>query len=247
MSTGELKNIKNELYNNKNVKSNLTRAKLLLAQLGLVIPKDSDKNDELADLKDILEFGCHYSIRETDISAFESYLNLLKPIWIHFDTQSPDIISLQLLIQLIQNKISDFHTLLETLPIELLNSHEISIPVKLERFIMEGSYSKLFEYKQHLNQWIWDQLLFTIRNQIALSQETAYQSLPINDAATLLYFKNQSELMEFSKQRGWSVSPSTQHLVFKQYNLDDKQIYTIPSKNMISHSLNYAKELESIV
>lgn len=112
---------------------------------------------------------------------------------------------------------------------------------------MEGSYSKLFDYKQHLNQWIWDQLLFTIRNQIALSQETAYQSLPINDAATLLYFKNQSELMEFSKQRGWSVSPSTQHLVFKQYNLDDKQIYTIPSKNMISHSLNYAKELESIV
>ena len=38
-----------------------------------------------------------------------------------------NILALQLLIYLTQNRISDFHTLIETLPIDLLSNHHIQV------------------------------------------------------------------------------------------------------------------------
>lgn len=38
------------------------------------------------------------------------------------------------------------------------------------------------------------------RNEIASCEETAYESLPLKDAATLLFFKSQSELLIFAQQ-----------------------------------------------
>lgn len=67
---------------------------------------------------------------------------------------------------------------------------------------MEGSYSKVWESKDEITnagQWIWDALMSTIRNEIANCEEKVYDSLPMNDAATLLFFKSQNELAEFAK------------------------------------------------
>jgi 26S proteasome regulatory subunit N12 len=38
------------------------------------------------------------------------------------------------------------------------------------------------------------------RNEIASCEESAYESLPLKDAATLLFFSNQRELLVFSEQ-----------------------------------------------
>ena len=38
------------------------------------------------------------------------------------------------------------------------------------------------------------------RNEIASCEEAAYDSLPLKDAATLLFFTSQSELMNFAQQ-----------------------------------------------
>jgi hypothetical protein len=38
------------------------------------------------------------------------------------------------------------------------------------------------------------------RNEIASCEETAYESLPFKDAATLLFFQKQSELLRFAEQ-----------------------------------------------
>lgn len=38
------------------------------------------------------------------------------------------------------------------------------------------------------------------RNEIASCEEAAYDSLPLKDAATLLFFKSQSELLTFAQQ-----------------------------------------------
>jgi 26S proteasome regulatory subunit N12 len=38
------------------------------------------------------------------------------------------------------------------------------------------------------------------RNEIASCEETAYESLPLKDAATLLFFTSQSELLTFAQQ-----------------------------------------------
>lgn len=38
------------------------------------------------------------------------------------------------------------------------------------------------------------------RNEIASCEEAAYESLPLKDALTLLFFNNQSELLIFAQQ-----------------------------------------------
>lgn len=38
------------------------------------------------------------------------------------------------------------------------------------------------------------------RNEIASCEEAAYDSLPLKDAATLLFFKSQNELLTFAQQ-----------------------------------------------
>lgn len=38
------------------------------------------------------------------------------------------------------------------------------------------------------------------RNEIASCEEAAYESLPLKDAATLLFFATQSELLTFAQQ-----------------------------------------------
>jgi hypothetical protein len=43
-------------------------------------------------------------------------------------------------------------------------------------------------------------MLDVTRNEIASCEETAYESLPLKDAATLLFFTSQSELLTFAQQ-----------------------------------------------
>ncbi len=77
---------------------------------------------------------------------------------------------LNLIRLLTQNRIADFHTTLESLPIPadaIADNPYISHPVNLERWLMEGSYSKVWnaraeapaeEYKYFV-----DSLMGTIR------------------------------------------------------------------------------------
>ena len=55
-------------------------------------------------------------------------------------------------------------------------------------------------------------LIALCRNEIASCEEAAYDSLPLKDAATLLFFKSQSELLSFAQQ----VRHSSKHL--KQFS-----------------------------
>ena len=49
------------------------------------------------------------------------------------------------------------------------------------------------------------------RNEIASCEEAAYESLPLKDAATLLFFTNQSELLTFAKKVFKVVGSTTVH------------------------------------
>jgi 26S proteasome regulatory subunit N12 len=81
---------------------------------------------------------------------------------------------LNLIRLLTQNRIADFHTTLESLPLAadaIADNPYISHPVNLERWLMEGSYSKVWsargeapteEYKYFV-----DSLMGTIRFVIA--------------------------------------------------------------------------------
>jgi 26S proteasome regulatory subunit N12 len=132
---------------------------------------------------------------------------------------------LQLMRLLTQNRIADFHTALESLPLAgdaLAEDPYLSHPVNLERWLMEGSYAKVWAAREeaptdeyeffveelmgtircvlHAETARWYSPLIEHRNEIASCEETAYESLPLKDAATLLFFQNQSELLRFAEQ-----------------------------------------------
>jgi len=84
----------------------------------------------------------------------------------------------------------------------------------------------------------------TIRNEIASCEEAAYESLPLKDALTLLFFNNQSELLTFAQQRGWQIDLSESVINFSRKGEEQVEIQ---KEKLISASLAYARELEQIV
>lgn len=90
---------------------------------------------------------------------------------------------------------------------------------------MEGSYSKVWNAREEAPaeeyKFFVDSLMGTIRcvvlrscskislftgrsrNEIASCEEAAYESLPLKDAATLLFFTTQSDLLTFAQQVGY--------------------------------------------
>ena len=135
------------------------------------------------------------------------------------------LVGLNLIRLLTQNRIADFHTTLEAIrlsPDAAAENPYIAHPVAVERWLMEGSYSKVWsareeapaeEYRFFVDsligtiRYVWLrtmlQLLaynFSLRNEIASCEEVAYDSLPLKDAATLLFFNNRNELLAFAQQ-----------------------------------------------
>jgi 26S proteasome regulatory subunit N12 len=158
---------------------------------------------------------------------------------------------LQLIRLLTQNRIADFHTTLEALPLssdEIAEDQFLSHPVNLERWLMEGSYSKVWSARANAPtveyEFFVDSLMGTIRNEIASCEEAAYDSIPLKDAATLLFFTKQSEVLEFAKQRTWQVDLSGGVISFTKKG---EETQDIPREKLITQALNYARELEQIV
>jgi len=95
----------------------------------------------------------------------ETYSSVLP----HSEREFP-IRGLNLIRLLIQNRIADFHTTLESLPLpadELIANPFIRHPVNLERWLMEGSYSKVWNAREEAPaeeyKFFVDSLMGTIR------------------------------------------------------------------------------------
>lgn len=93
------------------------------------------------------------------------YSTILPPSEREFPIRGLNLIRL-----LIQNRIADFHTTLESLPLpadELVANPFIRHPVNLERWLMEGSYSKVWNAREEAPaeeyKFFVDSLMGTIR------------------------------------------------------------------------------------
>jgi len=82
------------------------------------------------------------------------------------------------------------------------------------------------------------------RNEIASCEETAYESLPLKDAATLLFFTSKSDLLTFAQKRGWEVNLTAGTITFVRKS---EESMDIPKQKLIAANLAYARELEQIV
>ncbi|KII94672.1 hypothetical protein PLICRDRAFT_148736 [Plicaturopsis crispa FD-325 SS-3] len=235
----------------------LAQLKIGLIEAGILLPTGNPTPDDLFVARDILEIGAYWSIRTRDVPSFDRYFSQLQTFYTDYSSSLPPskrefpIRGLNLIRLLTQNRIADFHTTLESLPLpadEIGGNPYISHPVNLERWLMEGSYSKVWNAREEAPaeeyKFFIDSLMGTIRNEIASCEETAYESLPLKDAATLLFFKTQSELLTFAQQRGWEVNLTGGTISFARKGEEQLEI---PKQKLIAANLSYARELEQIV
>jgi len=235
----------------------LGQLKIGLIQTGLLVPSPEAGLQDLVVARDILEIGAFCSIRAKDVPSFDRYFAQLQTFYSDFRSVLPPskrefpVRGLNLIRLLTQNRIADFHTTLESLPLpadEIGANPYLAHPVKLERWLMEGSYSKVWNAREEAPtdeyKFFVDSLMGTIRNEIASCEEAAYESLPLKDAATLLFFTSQSDLLTFAQQRGWQVDPTAALIRFARKNDEQTEI---PKQKLIAANLAYARELEQIV
>ncbi|KAI0796549.1 SAC3/GANP/Nin1/mts3/eIF-3 p25 family-domain-containing protein [Abortiporus biennis] len=231
----------------------LAQLKVGLIQAGLLIPQPGVNPQDLVIAREILEIGAFWSIRTKDIPSFDRYFSQLQTFYNDYRGLLPEspreypIRGLNLIRLLTQNRIADFHTTLESLPLRADNPF-IAHPMNLERWLMEGSYSKVWNAREEAPaeeyKFFVDSLMGTIRNEIASCEETAYDSLPLKDAATLLFFKSQPELVAFAQKRGWQVDLTGGIISFAKKG---EEKIEIPKEKLIAANLSYARELEQIV
>ncbi|KAG0168724.1 hypothetical protein DFQ28_011400 [Apophysomyces sp. BC1034] len=234
----------------------LIQSKIALAELGAFAPvAGHTDNNVLLIAREILETGAYYSVRVKDIASFERYIAQLNTFYHDLASVLPPssqmypLTGLNLLRLLSQNRLSDFHTALEVIDPEQLQTNQyIKQAVDLEQFLMEGSFNKVWSTRSTVQgeefMFFYDILINTIRDEIASCSEKAYESLPLQDAGALLFIKNTAELLSFANKRGWKVNPGEQKICFGS---DDSTAVEIPREQIISQTLSYARELERIV
>lgn len=212
-------------------------------------------------VRDLLELGAFFSIETQRIDAFERYLAQLKVHYFDYQevlSESSNkyvLLGLNLLRLLSQNRLAEFHTELELLPSDIIQSNVfINSPVMLEQYLMEGSYNKVFlaknqiptPYDKYYKLFI-DVLLNTIRIEIASCLETAFDSVKFADAARLLFLSNADELKKFCGNSNWIISADGKTISFSKNQ--DLSLLTakVASRQIASQIIEYAIELEKIV
>ena len=128
----------------------LTQLKLALLEQNALLPSTDVSPQVLGAAREILEMGAVVSIHLNDEESFNRYYSQLQPFYsdaILNQAPSPNknkIIGLYLLHLLTQNSTAEFHTALEH-----LEGYEedafLRYPVMLERWLMEGSYDKVWQ------------------------------------------------------------------------------------------------------
>lgn len=140
----------------------LTKAKLALLSLNALVPTPITSPHLLALAREVLELGALYSIRLQQPEAFTRYFQQLQPFYElpqssfgakHDKSQRSKITGLYLLLLLTKGDYAGFHTVLEGLEVEagsdsargeLEKDTYIQYPVKLEQWLMEGSYDRVW-------------------------------------------------------------------------------------------------------
>ncbi|KAK8869872.1 hypothetical protein IAR55_000440 [Kwoniella newhampshirensis] len=264
------------------VSKRLAKLKLELAQSGLYFAPPTASSQDLVAARSILELGAFQSLRLGNLKSYAQYNFALQPFYNNLESvippspNRPVTLGLHLLGLLSEGLLTEFHTLLETLKVEQLNDVFVRLPVDLERWLMEGAYNKVYRARDRVPReefgFLLERLMGTVRGQIASTIETSYPSLPLSNAAALLFYKpgETSQLVEFVTQRGWTLQPTSQTLTFplstkpdialaaKQPSDDSSTAALdalkgkgvrrgVPMVTMVGPALKLAQQLEAIV
>ncbi|XP_053577599.1 26S proteasome non-ATPase regulatory subunit 8 [Bombina bombina] len=235
----------------------LTKLKLSLLEQNFLPTSDNKlTKQQLILARDVLEIGAQWSILKKDIPSFERYMAQLKCYYFDYKDELTEsaynhqILGLNLLFLLSQNRVAEFHTELERLPAKDIQTNVyIKHPVSLEQYLMEGSYNKVFLAKGNIPAesytFFIDILLDTIRDEIAGCIEKAYEKVLFNEATRILFFNTPKKMTDYAKKRGWVLS-SNNYYSFSSQKQNPEEA-TIPSTELAKQVIEYARQLEMIV
>ncbi|KAK6498121.1 regulatory particle non-ATPase [Arthrobotrys conoides] len=257
----------------------LSSAKLALLKSSVLVPTQATISTNphlLSQARDILEIGALTSIYLSDTESFSRYHSYLTPFYrlpssvLPPSQQEPKILGLYLLLLLSQGDAAGFHTALEVLNAEGSGDSEkgwqwgdfVRYPVTLERWLMEGSYDKVWEAtrkgKTPAEEFdVFTKILVqTLRSEIATSAQRAYPSLPISNAKNLLFLDTEKEVLQFARERDWDIRDGRIYFPpdeeYDGADIPDTASVTaaksaIHSGTIIENTIGYANELEQIV
>lgn len=209
---------------------------------------------ELLFARNVLEIGVLWSVTVGDLVSFERYMALLKCYYYDYKKLIAEsalkyqILGLNLLFLLSQNRTADFHTELELLPQEeIFNNNFVNYPVAIDQYLMEGSYNKIYRSKltipsRYYNFFV-DILLETVRGEIAECIEKAYPKISVKEATKKLFLESEDVAKHYGlKRKKWKLKRDYFHFA-KETKMDEDA----ESINLAESVLEYAKELEMIV
>lgn len=245
----------------KNVKvidNLLGNLKLTLSQISFQ-PNETQVSS-LVHCRDVLEIGAFFSIETQRVDSFERYYSQLKVYYFDYKDvpglpESPNkyqLIGLNSLRLLSQNRLAEFHIEIELLPLDVIQTNPfINHPILLEQYLMEGSYNKVFLAKAQVPSpyytFFIDVLLNTIRIEVASCLETAFDTIAVVDAVRLLFLSDLNEFKKFMTTRQWVLSNDNQKISFPQSKDMNPSTAKVASQQIASQIIEYAVELEKIV
>ncbi|KAI1454615.1 SAC3/GANP/Nin1/mts3/eIF-3 p25 family-domain-containing protein [Annulohypoxylon moriforme] len=257
----------------------LSKAKILLLTLKAATPSPAAASPaHLALARDIYEQGALFSIRAKNSDAFTRYVSQLQPFYELSNSVIPStpandaernkVTGLYLLLLLTQGNYALFHSELETLGTrakegggagEIEGDRFLGYPIKLERWLMEGSYDRVWKAMKSREVPSQEYSVFSeiltsqIRSEIASSSERAYPSLPLSSTKSLLFLDSEGAVVDFARHRGWDVRdgqiyfPSLTASVEGEEGSEEDGGRKDISRTTIENALGYARELETIV
>lgn len=221
-------------------------------KITLVQTSSSNTAEGALAARDILETLALFSVKTRDFPSFERHFTQLRMFYSDMPQLAPSenqwiITGLFLLYLLTCNRTAEFHSELELIPTQLHTDNiHIRYSLEIEQCISEASYRKMVEENTRLphvlyNVFIAD-FLTTVRDKIASCCEKAYDTLKLESAQHLLMFTSAQQVVQFAEERGWQTS-SEGVFDFKKTQTTEE----VPSIQLITQTLAYARELETIV
>lgn len=144
-------------HNYQDTSALLSKAKITLLKLNALTPQPTTSPSLLLLAREAFETGALLSIRAKDADAFTRYVHQLTPFYelpperlSAANSEKNKITGLFLLLLLTQGNYAGFHTELEGLELRqgggvVEDDKFLGYPIKLERWLMEGSYDLVWK------------------------------------------------------------------------------------------------------
>jgi 26S proteasome regulatory subunit N12 len=130
-----------------------------------------------------LEWGCLLAVRSTDTEAFQRNMLQLKTYYTDFSESLPPselqnaMLGLNLLHLLMENRLAEFHSELELIPQKDRTNECIAFPVRIEQFLMVGSYDKVLAMRSNVPQEYFSYLMTSLVDTV---RYVPIESLPLS-------------------------------------------------------------------